>query len=202
MSISDFLFRDFINQYRLHRQGTWELEKVRDALNALGREGNSLPNHVGCFANKLGECLPLRAGMNNKTEQHSAASKFAFFSQPKAKHHILDSIVLTALQARRCGNRVPTNYPEFHPIAAFEYHNEPVDFDQAFKEYAVKQSLDPNFGVDPDFHCRYFFDKFLLAQGAFVQAELDRRKAMPSPDLVSRRKPTKNAGTANPHSEA
>ena len=195
--ISDILIRDFINQYTLHRQGRWVCKKVQDQLSKFGRGCVGSSENVEALAKGLAECVPTRKAKGSQqeqmkraapAEQHSAASKFAFFSQPAAKHHIFDSVVRVALRGRRVGLTVPATYAKFFPIASEEYQKEQKDteFEAAFVRYA-EQQLELPATVPPDFHRRYFFDKFLLAQGVFIQAELDRRKADPDPESAPRR---------------
>jgi hypothetical protein len=196
--ISDILIRDFINQYTLHRQGRWVCKEVQDQLSKFGRGCVGSFEDVEALAKGLAGCVPTRKAKGSQqeqmkraapAEQHSAASKFAFFSQPAAKHHIFDSVVRVALRGRRSGLTVPATYAEFFPVVSEEYQKEQEDaeFDAAFAGYA-KQQVEVPATIPSDFHRRYFFDKFLLAQGVFVQAELDRRKAVPDPESTPRRK--------------
>jgi hypothetical protein len=179
--ISSTLVRDFINQYTLHRQGEWRCDEVIDRLESFGRGSTASAVDVETFATQLADCLP------KYRKQNSGASKFAFFSQPFSKHHILDSIVIKALQGRRSGKTIPIGYAAFLKVVSEEYSLEAGDFDCAFENYLALQ----NIALTPahsDFHRRYFFDKFLLAQGAFVQAEQERRRAGTSADSGPRRK--------------
>jgi hypothetical protein len=196
--ISNILIRDFINQYTLHRQGRWTCKDVRDQLSDFGRGRVGLPNDVQALAQKLAGCVPPRKARGSQrehgeraapAEQHSAASKFAFFSQPAADHHIFDSVVRVALRGRGSGSKVPATYAKFFPVVSQEYQKELEDaeFNAAFADYDARQIGMP-VTILSGFHRRYFFDKFLLAQGVFVQAELDRRKAGHDPESAPRRK--------------
>jgi hypothetical protein len=198
--ISDTLIRDFINQYTLHRQGRWVYKDVQDQLSKFGRGGVGSSKNVEALAKGLATCVPTRKTKGSQkeqmkpaalAEQHSAASKFAFFSQPTAVHFIFDSVVRFALRGRRCGGTVPTTYAQFFQVISEEYQKEQNDagFNAAFAGYAEQQVEVPAI-IPCEFHRRYFFDKFLLAQGVFVQAELDRRKAKPDPESAPRRKVT------------
>lgn len=184
------LMSDFINQYTLHRQGRWNFPNLIKLLNQFGRNGTSCPKAVENLAIDLGKCLPQRglkeAGQRGQTIQPSAASKFAFFCQPKGQHYIFDSIAVAAIEVRANSKKL-TSYSEFHKLAVKQFKCGMEQLLEAFEDYKKLQSCEKNCEIDLDFHQRYFFDKLLLAQGSWVLAERERRRALPDPSAVRRR---------------
>jgi len=192
---SELLIEYFINQYTLHRQGRWDFQNIIQFLERFGRGGTALPGEIDKLADDLGDCLPRRLLEKKQTgeerrakkaRQFSAASKFAFFCQPHAQHFIFDSVATAALEGRQ-SCIIPRQYSQYVIFAQKEYEAEGHDFEQAFKAYLELQIYDAQFDVPTAFHRRYFFDKLLIAQGAYVQAERIRLKAGQRIDLVPRR---------------